>query len=353
MPTSLLRVGVVFGGASGEHDVSIRSATTVIRGLSDPSHQERFQVVPLYIDRDGRWCPESVAHQVLNQGRALETAELPEPLPAPGLRQIPVDADSIDVWYPVLHGPNGEDGTVQGLFTLMQQPFVGSGVLGSAVGMDKLAMKAAFAAAGIPQVPYVGLNASELQDPEQLERLLNRLEDELGYPCFVKPANLGSSVGISKVRNRDELLAGLQLAAQLDPRLVVEQGVQARELECAVLGGTTLRASVVGEVRFDADWYDYDTKYTEGRSTTLIPAPLPEAIVEAIRSQSIQACAAVGVTGMARVDFFYEERSGRVWLNEINTLPGFTSQSMYPMLWEASGVTLEQLVHELLESAGQ
>ena len=147
MPTSLLRVGVVFGGASGEHDVSIRSATTVIRGLSDPIHQERFQVIPIYIDREGRWWPESVAQQVLDQGRALAAEELPEPLPAPGLRQIPVDANSIDVWYPVLHGPNGEDGTVQGLFTLMQQPFVGSGVLGSAVGMDKLAMKAAFAAA--------------------------------------------------------------------------------------------------------------------------------------------------------------------------------------------------------------
>ena len=216
--------------------------------------------------------------------------------------------------------------------------------------MDKQAMKAALAGAGLAQVPYVCTQADELSVAARREALLNRIEAELGYPCFVKPANLGSSVGISKVRNRDELLQGLSLAASLDPRLVVEQGVQARELECAVLGGTTLRASVVGEVRFDADWYDYDTKYTEGRSTTLIPAPLPEAIVEAIRSQSIQACAAVGVTGMARVDFFYDDSSGKVWLNEINTLPGFTSQSMYPMLWEASGVTLEQLVHELLQA---
>ena len=221
------------------------------------------------------------------------------------------------------------------------------------MSMDKQAMKAALAGAGLALVPYVCTQAGELSVAAQKEALLNRIEAELGYPCFVKPANLGSSVGISKVRNRDELLQGLSLAASFDRRLVVEQGVQARELECAVLGGTALRASVVGEVRFDADWFDYDTKYTEGRSTILIPAPLPEAVVETIRSQSIQACAAVGVTGMARVDFFYDDSSGRVWLNEINTLPGFTNQSMYPMLWEASGVTLEQLVHELLESAGQ
>ena len=235
----------------------------------------------------------------------------------------------------------------------MQQPYVGAGVLGSAVSMDKQAMKAALAGAGLAQVPYVCAQADELSDAARLEALLKRIEAGLGYPCFIKPANLGSSVGISKARNREELLKGLRLAATLDPRLVVEQGVQARELECAVLGGTTLRASVVGEVRFDADWYDYEAKYTAGRSTALIPAPLPVGIVDAIQSQSIQACAAVGVTGMARVDFFYDDSSDRVWLNEINTLPGFTSQSMYPRLWEASGVTLEQLVHELIESAGQ
>ena len=310
-------------------------------------------MIPIYIDREGRWWPESVAQQVLDQGRALAAEELPEPLPAPGLRQIPVDANSIDVWYPVLHGPNGEDGTVQGLFTLMQQPFVGSGVLGSAVGMDKLAMKAAFAAAGIPQVPYLGLNASELQDPELLERLLNRLENDLGYPCFVKPANLGSSVGISKVRNRDELLEGLHQAARLDPRVVVEQGVNARELECAVLGRSTLKSSVVGEVRFDSDWYDYETKYTAGRSTTLIPAPLPDEVADRIRAQALQACAAVGVNGMGRVDFFYDDANDQLWINEINTLPGFTAQSMFPMLWAASGVTLEQLVHKLIQTAGE
>jgi len=351
MPTSLLRVGVVFGGASGEHDVSIRSALTVIKALSAPENQNRFEVIPVYIDREGRWWPQTVAQGVLDQNRAITTEELPQPLPAPGLRQWPVNPDTVDVWYPVLHGPNGEDGTVQGLFTLMNKPFVGSGVLGSAVGMDKLAMKAAFAAAGLSQVPYVGLNAADLEEPGRLDQLITRLEQELGYPCFVKPANLGSSVGITKARTRDELLAGLHQAAALDPRLLVEQGVKARELECAVLGRGVLQASVVGEVRFDADWYDYETKYTEGRSQTLIPAPLPTSVSEQIQALAIRACHAVHAYGLARVDVFYDETSGQIWLNEINTLPGFTSQSMYPTLWEATGVSLPQLVAQLVDTA--
>ena len=235
----------------------------------------------------------------------------------------------------------------------MRQPFVGAGVLGSAVSMDKLAMKAAFAGAGLSQVPYVGLHASELNDSARRDGVLDRIEADLQYPCFVKPANLGSSVGISKVRNRDELETGLDHAAQLDPRLVVEQGVDARELECAVLGRDQLRSSVVGEVRFDADWYDYTTKYTAGLSTTVIPAELPEGVAERVQQQALEACAALGVVGMARVDFFYDNTSHQLWINEINTLPGFTSQSMYPMLWEASGVTLDQLVHKLVQSAGE
>jgi D-alanine-D-alanine ligase len=255
----------------------------------------------------------------------------------------------VEVWLPVLHGPNGEDGTIQGLFSLMQVPFVGSGVLGSAVGMDKQAMKAAFAAAGLPQVPYACVEADELRSAP--EALLQRLEHQLGYPCFIKPANLGSSVGISKATNRSELLAGLKLAASHDPRLVVEQGVSARELECAVLGQREMRASVLGEICFDADWYDYDTKYSEGKSHTVIPAQVPNAISERARTMAIAACRAVGASGLARVDFFYAEASGELWLNEINTLPGFTSQSMYPMLWEASGVPLETLVHQLVQLA--
>ena len=351
MPSSPVRIGVVFGGASGEHAVSIRSAITVIQALQEGQNRENFEVVPLYIDQAGRWWPEPIANSVLKQKQPPTQASLPQPLPPTGFRSLPIDKDHVDVWFPVLHGPNGEDGTVQGLFTLMGQPYVGSGVLGSAVGMDKLAMKAAFAAAGLPQVPYVGLNAADLHQPESKDKLIAKIEADLGYPCFVKPANMGSSVGISKARHRDQLLAGLQEAALHDTRLVVERGVNARELECAVLGREELKASVVGEISFDADWYDYDTKYTDGCSQTLIPAPLPAEVSAQVRAIALQACLAVHAYGLARVDVFYDEHNGEIWLNEINTLPGFTSQSMYPMLWEASGVALPDLVAQLVHSA--
>jgi D-alanine-D-alanine ligase len=217
--------------------------------------------------------------------------------------------------------------------------------------MDKQAMKAAFAAAGLQQVPYACVAAAQLEsDPEGL---LDRLERDLGYPCFVKPANLGSSVGISKATDRASLRAGLLTAAQLDPRIVVEQGVAARELECAVRGGgpSPLSASVLGEIRFDADWYDYDTKYSEGKSHTVIPAQVPATIADQARRMALQACEAVNASGLARVDFFYAEATGSLWINEINTLPGFTSQSMYPMLWAASGVPLPTLVDALIQGA--
>jgi D-alanine-D-alanine ligase len=357
-------VGLIFGGASGEHAVSIRSAATVARGLASGSNASRYRTTCFYIDPEGRWWGPELAGTVLAQGTPASPEQLEAAarqfgisLAGGGFRGLPAGALDIEVWFPVLHGPNGEDGTIQGLFTLMQVPYVGSGVLGSAVGMDKQAMKAAFAAAGLAQVPYTCINASEL-DPAQggdVESLLARLEQQLGYPCFVKPANMGSSVGISKATSRGELLAGLQAAAALDPRLVVEQGVRVRELECAVKGGgaTPLAASVLGEICFDADWYDYDTKYSEGKSHTVIPAVVPESISARARTLAIRACQAVNAQGLSRVDFFYSETSGELWLNEINTLPGFTSQSMYPMLWAASGVALDALLHELIEGARQ
>jgi D-alanine-D-alanine ligase len=351
MTRSPLPVGLIFGGASGEHAVSIRSAATVAAAVRHADNAGRYLLRCFYIDPEGRWWGPDVAEAVLAQGTPVRPEQLPQPLPEPGFRGFPAGALEVAIWLPVLHGPNGEDGTIQGLFTLMQVPFVGSGVLGSAVGMDKQAMKAAFAAAGLPQVPYACANASQVaQAPEVL---LDHLETQLGYPCFVKPANLGSSVGISKATDRASLLAGLQAAAALDPRLVIEQGVTARELECAVRGGghQPLQASVLGEICFDADWYDYETKYSEGKSHTVIPAVVPEAITERARSMAIQACEAVAAMGLSRVDFFYSEASGELWLNEINTLPGFTSQSMYPMLWAATGVPLPILVRELLEGA--
>ena len=336
-------VGLIFGGASGEHDVSIRSAATVAEGLASGANKERYRVQHVYIDRQGRWWGDAIARQVLSSGQALA-----DDGSRPGFSGFPDGCLEVEIWYPVLHGPNGEDGTIQGLFSLMQRPFVGSGVLGSAVGMDKLAMKAAFSAAGLPQGPYRPVLASELVSNSQL---LEELETQLGYPCFIKPANLGSSVGITKATNRSELQAGLELAVSHDNRLLVEKGLNVRELECAVLGDQQLKASVLGEVSFDADWYDYETKYSSGLSSTQIPADLPEAISNRAQQLAIEAVQAVGASGLSRVDFFYEEASGSLLINEINTLPGFTSQSMYPMLWKASGVPLEELVHQLLELA--
>ena len=351
MPSSPtpLPVGLVFGGASGEHAVSIRSARTVLDALGTGANADRYAARLFYIDRQGRWWPEAVAGPVLTKGLPAEAADLPTTLPRPGFQGFPEGALDVEVWLPVLHGPKGEDGTIQGLFTLMERPFVGSGVLGSAVGMDKQAMKAAFAAAGLPQVPYACLNATELAASP--DAVAEHLEASLGYPCFVKPANLGSSVGISKATNRTELLEGLRLAASLDPRLIVEQGVKARELECGVLGVNKLRTSVLGEIRFDADWYDFDTKYSEGLSHTLIPAPVSEAVSERARAMALDVFRAVGASGLARVDFFYNEELDALWVNEINTFPGFTSQSMYPMLWAASGLPLEDLIHTLVTEA--
>lgn len=346
-------VGLVFGGASGEHEVSIRSAATVLAALRSGRNAQRYRPCCFYIDRQGGWWPAGVADAVLAGGRAVDPVDDGFAPRRGGFRGLPEGALDVEVWLPVLHGPNGEDGTIQGLFTLMQVPFVGSGVLGSALGMDKLAMKAAFAAAGLPQVNYAAVESFELRaDRPAIEALLDRLEAQLDYPCFVKPANLGSSVGISKASDRRELLSGLQRAAALDPRVIVEQGVVARELECAVRGGghLPLEASVLGEICFEADWYDYDTKYSEGRSHTVIPADVPAPVVERARELAVAACRAVGALGLARVDFFYEP-CGELRLNEINTFPGFTRQSMFPMLWAASGVGLETLLSDLIEGA--
>ncbi|MBM5819361.1 MAG: D-alanine--D-alanine ligase [Cyanobacteria bacterium K_DeepCast_150m_m2_101] len=349
MTSEPMQLGLVFGGVSGEHAVSIRSANTVAAALRRGANAERYRLSCFYIDQWGHWWPPAVADAVLAKGTPASREELPAAPLRPGFQGFPEGALDMQAWVPVMHGPNGEDGTIQGLFSLMQVPFVGSGVLGSAVGMDKQAMKAAFAAAGLPQVPYACVDAQELEATPQA--LLDRLEQQLGYPCFIKPANLGSSVGISKATNRSELLAGLALAASHDPRLVVEQGIDARELECAVLGGRSMQASVLGEICFDADWYDYDTKYSDGKSHTVIPAEVSNELSERARCMAIAACRAVAAEGLARVDFFLDRSSGALWLNEINTLPGFTSQSMYPMLWEASGLPLEELVHQLVQLA--
>ena len=368
----VLRVGLLFGGCSGEHEVSISSARAIARALSSDQNAEKYQLMPVYIQKDGQWQIGTVAQQVLAAGVAaapLEVAAIDATETAPSETasaiaiqvsdaerlqrwQPPVQVAEVDVWFPILHGPNGEDGTVQGLLKLMQLPFVGSGVLGSALGMDKIAMKMAFAQAGLAQVKYIPVSRAEVwSDGCRFPKLCDRIETELGYPCFVKPANLGSSVGISKVTTRSQLEAALDSAASYDRRIIVEAGVKAREVECAVLGNDYPQASVIGEITFDSDFYDYDTKYTEGKAGLQIPAPLSPQVAAQIQEMAIQAFQAVDAAGIARVDFFYVEETGETLINEINTMPGFTATSMYPMLWKASGIEFPALVDRLIQLA--
>lgn len=341
-----LRVGLVFGGCSGEHEVSITSAKAIQGALNTAPNPDKYEVVPFYIHKNGCWQAGPVAETALEMGK-------PQDLTGENNRwQFPDNVATIDVWFPILHGPNGEDGTIQGLLQLMQVPYVGSGVLGSAAGMDKIAMKTIFEAAGLPQVKYVPVTRAQAwSDPCVFTKLCDRIDKEIGYPNFVKPANLGSSVGISKVRTRSELEAALDSAATFDRRIVVEAGVVAREVECAVLGNSQPRASVVGEISFDSDFYDYETKYTEGQASLQIPAPLPDAITQKIQEMAIAAFIAVDAAGLSRVDFFYVESTGDILINEINTLPGFTATSMYPRLWGVSGVSFPALVDRLIQLA--
>ncbi|WP_016951040.1 D-alanine--D-alanine ligase family protein [Anabaena sp. PCC 7108] len=342
-----LRVGLLFGGRSGEHEVSIISARAIAKALSAEENSNKYEILPFYIQKDGFWQAGETAQQVLTSGVAMEN-----PAVTLNLWQFPPQTAEIDLWFPILHGPNGEDGTIQGLLTLMQKPFVGSGVLGSATGMDKIGMKTAFAQAGLPQVKYKAITRAQVWSNSCVfPKLCDEIEATLDYPCFVKPANLGSSVGITKVRSRRELEAALDNAATYDRRIIVEAGVVAREVECAVLGNDNPKASVIGEITFDSDFYDYETKYTEGKADLFIPAHLPKAIVEQIQEMALQAFAAVDAAGLARVDFFYVEATGEILINEINTLPGFTATSMYPQLWANTGILFPQLVDQLIQLA--
>lgn len=350
---SKLRVGVLFGGKSGEHEVSLRSARSVIDGF-DP---ERYDVTLLAIDKQGRWLPGQEAVQLLADpgGKDQPEGRLKPSLPA-GAAQTAGELvprgeslSGLDVVFPVLHGPLGEDGTVQGLLELAGVPYVGCGVAASAVGMDKATCKAVFAAHGLPQVPYMALKRRRWQaDPEAV---LDAIEGRLPYPVFVKPANLGSSVGISKATERSGLRRALDEAARYDRRLVVEQGIDAREIEVSVLGNDEPLASLPGEVRPQREFYDYAAKYITDDSELLIPAPLtPEQTAE-VQRLAVAAFLAIDGAGLARVDFLLDRQTGQLFLNEVNTLPGFTSISMYPKLWAASGLLFPRLLDRLIELA--
>ncbi len=349
-----MRVGLLFGGRSGEHEVSIRSAGAIARALTSCDNPAKYEVVPVHIRKDGGWISGEVAQQVLDSEEPLAGSNSTGDLPrlAKLAERVPNLAalGSIDIWFPVLHGPNGEDGTIQGLFEVLQMPYVGCGVLGSSLGMDKLAMKSAFTQVGLPQVKYRGVSRAEIySNPCIFPKLCDDIEADLGYPCFVKPANLGSSVGIAKATNRKELEAALDSAASYDRRVIVEAGVVAREVECSILGNDDPKASVLGETRFSNEFYDYEAKYTAGGAEFLIPSPVPEGVRDRIQEMSIRAFKAIDAAGLARVDFFYIESTGEILINEINTLPGFTATSMYPMMWQASGVDFPELVDKLIQ----
>ena len=341
------KVGLLFGGRSGEHEVSIVSARAIASALNQDGNAAKYQVIPVYIDKKGAWHDSDIAQQVLESGKSIENEDIKG-----NLWQFPPYLNEIEVFFPILHGPNGEDGTIQGLLTLMQIPYVGSGVLGSSVGMDKIAMKTAFAQADLPQVKYLGVSRAQIwSSPCVFPKLCDRIEETLAYPCFVKPANLGSSVGIAKVRSRSELESALDNAASYDRRIIIEEGVAAREVECAVLGNDHPKASVIGEISFTSDFYDYETKYQSGLAQLHIPAKLNKTIAEQVKEMALQAFSAVDAAGLARVDFFYIEATEEVLINEINTLPGFTATSMYPQLWQATGIDFPQLVDKLITLA--
>ncbi len=353
MAKKKLRVGVLFGGRSGEHEVSLLSAASILKAID----RKQFEIVPIGIAKSGQWLAADSAKALL----AGDSAPQPLQLPASSAELIPRSADlsgSLDLIFPVLHGTFGEDGTIQGLFEVADIPYVGSGVLGSAAGMDKDAMKKLFAAAGLPQTPHVTLLRSEWRtDPKKCRKLI---EKALAYPLFVKPANLGSSVGISKVKTRDELDAAMDFAAKFDRKLVVEQGVggpgaKPRELEVAVLGNDAPEASVIGEIVPAKEFYDYEAKYQlkgPDESLCIIPAKLTAAEKKRIRQMALAAFRACDCSGLARVDFLMEPTGKRhIFLNEINTMPGFTSISMYPKLWEASGLAYKDLITRLIELA--
>ena len=354
-----LRVGVLFGGRSGEHEVSLLSAASILKAID----RKKYEVVPIGIDKAGRWLGGEPAQALLGGSATVPalTAAAETTLAAREATGIGSGMESVDVLFPVLHGTFGEDGTMQGLLELAGLAYVGSGVLGSAAGMDKDAMKRLFTAAGLPQTPYVTLLRSEWR--ADAARCRRQIEKVLQYPLFVKPANLGSSVGISKVHGRAELAAAMDLAAGFDRKIVVEQGVggpgaKPRELEVAVLGNDQPEASVVGEIVPAKEFYDYEAKYQlkgPDESVAHIPAKLTAAENKQIRTMALQAFRACDCAGLARVDFLMEpamrgQKAG-IYLNEINTMPGFTSISMYPKLWQASGLGYSALIDRLIALA--
>lgn len=360
------RVLVIFGGQSSEHEVSRISATSILKNIN----LDKFDVSMIGITKDGKWLyydgpidkiPSGEWEEIALKDGTRSIADRVSLFDniiscknnACGLEKASENEKSkkIDVVFPVLHGCNGEDGTIQGLFELAGIPYVGCGVLASAVGMDKIYAKIIFEKAGIPQADYLYFTRKEIYG--DVEGVVDKIEEKFSYPVFVKPSNAGSSVGVSKAHDKNELKEALIYAARYDRKVLIEEFINGREVECAVLGNDDPVASTVGEIIPGNEFYDYKAKYIDNTSKIKIPADLPEETVEQIRNYAVKAFKALDCSGLARVDFFVHKETGKVYINEINTMPGFTSISMYPMLWEESGISYPELIEKLIDLAVQ
>jgi len=351
-----VRVAVVFGGRSGEHEVSLVSAEGIMKAID----KEKYEVMPVGITKEGRWIasgdPMRALQSGMVEGESRPAALLGDPSQRALIRLEEQEQElqakrlaEMDVVFPVLHGPYGEDGTVQGLLELANLPYVGAGVLGSALGMDKIAQKTVLRAHGLSVTDFVPVLRKEWEQTP--DSVIDRILETLACPCFVKPANLGSSVGITKAHQPEALPAALNEAARYDRRLLVEEAVDAREIEISVLGNDDPIASVPGEIIPGGEFYDYEAKYIADDSELLIPAPISEEVTRRIQEMAVRAYKAIDCAGMARADFFLERGTDRIYINELNTIPGFTPISMYPKLWEASGISYSELVDRLIELA--
>ncbi|NMA66427.1 MAG: D-alanine--D-alanine ligase [Clostridiaceae bacterium] len=359
MKQDKIKVTVLFGGQSSEHEVSRLSAQCVLENID----RQRFDVQMIGITKKGEWLRYDGDINLIGTGQWEQFAreKLSEAKyegfnqKAPTCKDLVTFIDSqnqmhgVDVVFPVLHGPNGEDGSVQGLLQLADVPYVGCDILSSAAGMDKEFSKLVFNNAGIPQAEYIKVMRSDIK--ASLNTIIERINETFGWPCFVKPANAGSSVGVNKVKKPEDLEKALDNAALYDTKILIEEFIDGRELECAVLGNESPKASIVGEILPSNEFYDYNAKYLDGKSDTIIPADIKPQIMEKIKEYAVRAFKALGCSGLSRVDFFLEKGTDRIILNEINTMPGFTDISMYSKLWEATGIPYSQLITKLIELA--
>ncbi|MBO6960143.1 MAG: D-alanine--D-alanine ligase [Prochlorococcus marinus CUG1438] len=342
-------IGLIFGGYSNEHEVSISSAKTVYQAFNSKINNHRFTVKAFYINKNGDWLDNDLSEEILIseiEKNPRKKRVIINPTRINFLEGIAFQ--DVDIWFPLLHGFNGEDGSIHGLLKFTKKPIVGCGILGSALGMDKILMKRIFSHLKLPQVNYLVFQNEDFKDKGIRNKLINEILSKLNLPVFVKPSNSGSSLGISKVINESEILQALEKALEIDPRILVEEGLEVREVECGIIGNSKLLTSEIGEVKYQSDWYDYDSKYKQKNKIT-IPAEVDHKITKQIKEITIQSCRALNIFGFARVDFFLEKSSNKIFLNEINTIPGFTKNSMFPMLWKASGLNIEQLVAKLVD----